>query len=250
MRRKTLTVKSVLREVVLFIACGIFTGTVGLLVVDTVVMPQVVRKDLQVEVPDIVDLTPEQARVKLARRGLRLKLQEPRWDASILEGRLVYQNPTAFSYVKTDRTVYAVPSKGSRLYSVPDLRKKSLRQATLWIEQSGVVIGEIRKEPSPIIKEGLVMYQEPAPGEQVSVGTPVVLVVSDGPVREYVAVPNVIGKDLEHARQDLGELELLVRDIRYEFSTTYLPNTVIYQEPAAGDTVKRGSSIRLAVSKL
>ena len=243
-------VRSVVREVILFAACAVFTGTVGLVLLDVVIMPRIVRKGQQVEVPDIVELTPQQARRKLAGRGLRLKLQEPRWDVSVVEGRLVYQNPPAFSHVKTNRTVYGVPSRGSRLYEVPDLRKKSLRQARLWIEHSGLEVGEVLEEASPIIKEGLVMLQSPDPGKQVPVGTAVSLTVSNGPPGELVEVPDLTGKRLEMARQILKNQGLKVRDIRYEFSTQHLLNMVIGQLPEAGTEVKYGTSIRLVVSKL
>lgn len=242
--------RTFLREAGLFVACAIFTGTVGLLLVDTVIMPHIVRKGQQVEVPDIVDLTPEQARIKLARRGLRLHLQEPRWDASIQEGRLVQQNPQAFSYVKTNRTVYAVPSQGTRLYAVPDLRKKSLRQARLWIEQSGLSMGEVQETSSPSVKEGLIIEHDPPPGREVQVGTPVSLVVSNGPPGELVVVPGLVGKSLDAARSELKALGLKVRDVRYEFSTQHLLNVVIGQTPAAGEEVKHGTSVRLVVSKL
>ncbi len=242
--------KSLLREVVLFGACAVLTGTILLILMDAVIMPYVVRKGRQVEVPDIVDLTPAQARRKLARHGLRLKLQEPRFDASVPEGRLVFQGPAAFSLVKSGRTVYAVPSLGIRLYEVPDLRGRSLRQARLWVEQSGLAVGEISEEASGKVKEGLVVRQVPAAGRGVAADTPVSLVISNGPPGEVVVVPNVVGRRLEDARSDLAEVGLEVKDIRYEFSTKYLPNTVIRQVPKAAEEAKRGTGIRLVMSKL
>jgi serine/threonine-protein kinase len=245
-----MVIKSVVREAILFAACAVFTGTVGLIILDLVIMPRIVRKGQQVEVPDIVELAPDQARNKLRRRGLRLKLLEPRWDASVIEGKLVYQNPAAFSHVKTNRTVYAIPSRGSRLYEVPDLRKKSLRQARLWIEHSGLEVGEVVEEASPIIKEGLVMLQSPDPGTRVPVGAVVVLTVSNGPPGETVVVPNLVGKRLETARVDLKNLGLRVRDIRFEFSTQHMLNMVIEQIPEAGEEVRYGTAVRLVVSQL
>ena len=243
-------IRNALREILLIAACVILTGTVALIVVDTVIMPKVVRKALQVEVPDIVDLTPSQARAQLGRRGLRLELREPRWDDSILNGRLVFQSPPAFSRVKPNRTVYAIPSKGVQLHTVPDMRKKTLRQAQLQLTQAGLLLGEVRKEPHPVIKEDAIVYHEPAPGQEVEYGTPVVLIVSDGPVRAIVIIPNVVGKRLEDARKTLSAADLPVKDIRYAFSTAYVPNTVIGQVPKAGEEAKQGTPIRLVVSKL
>jgi serine/threonine-protein kinase len=241
--------KVLLREVALFVVCAVFVGTVLLFLLDKVIMPYVVRKGRLVEVPDIVDLASAQARRTLARYGLQLELQKPRWDESVFEGRVVYQNPTAFSMVKPGRTVYAVPSLGTRLYEVPDLRKRSLRQARLWIEQGGLGVGEVSEEASLELKEGLVIRQAPSAGQKMPADTPVSLVVSSGPPREVVGVPNVVGRPLDDARSGLASLELQAT-IRYEFSTAYLPNTVIRQVPEAGEKVKQGTAVQLVVSKL
>jgi len=242
--------RAIVREVVLFVACAFFTATVGLIVVDTVIMPRLVRKGQQVSVPDIVDLTPAQARQKLSRHGLRLKLEEPRWDASVSKGKIAYQNPKAFSKVKPGRTVYGVESLGVRSYAVPDVRQKSMRQARLWIEQTGLALGEVTEAPSNRVREGLVLQQTPAPGSAVETGTIVTLVLSSGPPRETVLAPSVVGARLADARARISEAGLRVGEVRYAFSTAYEPNVVVEQTPAAGEEVKQGTRVRLVVSKL
>ncbi len=242
--------RNISREVLLFLACAVFTGTVGLILVDTVIMPYFTRKAIEVEVPDIVDMTPTQARRKLSRFGLRLKLQDPRWDNSIQEGHLVFQNPLAFSRVKPNRTVYAVPSKGNRRYEVPNLQGKSLRQARLWVDQSELEIGEIVEEASARVKEGFVISHFPSPGSNVDAGTVFSMTVSTGPKRALVAVPNMIGMRLATAQRRLRSLGLNGDDVRYEFSTAYETDIVIRQTPLAGEVAKRGSRVQLVVSKL
>ncbi len=242
--------KTLLREIVLFLACAIFTGTVGLILLDTAIMPYLIRKGQQVEVPDVVDLTPVQARRKLHRSGLRLKLQNPRWDTSIPEGHILQQNPVAFSRVKQNRTIYAVPSLGNKLYQIPDLQGRSLREAQLWIQQSGLAVGEITEEASQKVKEGLVISQWPPSDKEVDVGTPVSLVISTGPARAIVRVPDLVGLTLDAARKSLATFGLRANEIRYEFSTAYAPNMIIRQVPEPGQEVKRGTGIRLVVSKL
>lgn len=242
--------RTFLRKAALFAVCAILTGTVGLVLMDTVIMPRLARTGMRVEVPDLVDLTQTQARARLDMYGLRLELREPRWDDRIPEGRIVYQNPPAFSRVKRDRTVYAVPSKGRRLYGVPDLKGKTLRQAGLWIAQSGLEMGEVTDDTSSSVREGLVVRQVPAAGVLVGAGHLVAVVVSNGPPREIVEAPDLVGRELEDARAAVADAGLRVGAIRYEFSTGYLPNVVIRQLPEAGEEVKRGTRIALVVSKL
>ena len=130
------------RELLLFIACAVFTGTVGLLVADTVILPKYIRKGEQIEVLNVIDLTPDQARRALAKKGLRMRLQNPRWDTRIVEGRVIQHNPPAGSKVKSGRTVFVVPSKGRRSFRVPDVVGKRLRQAHLFIQQANLTVSE------------------------------------------------------------------------------------------------------------
>jgi len=243
-------IRSVLREVILFIACALFMGTVGLVLLDSVIMPDLVRKGEQVQVPNVVNMSPRQAEGTLARYGLILKIQEPRWDLKIPKGHLLSQNPEAFSHVKAGRTVYAVPSRGSRLYKVPDFRRKSKRQAQLLTQQGGLVLEVLNEEPSETVEEGKVLWQEPPPGRQVGAGSTVSVVFSRGPDRALVAVPDLVGKKLDEARSALKTALLDVRDVRYRFSTAYVQDTVIEHIPAAGDSVRGGAKVRLVVSKL
>ncbi len=243
-------VKRFLREAALFAGCAVLTGVVGLILLDRFIMPRLVRAGQRVEVPDIVNLKPEDAGRALSQRGLRLKLQPARWDTSIAEGRIVQQNPLAHSHVKINRTVYAVPSRGVRLYEVPDLREKSLRQAQLWIAQAGMAMGDTLEDASETVEEGLIISQDPRPGLQVQIGTPIAVTISNGLPGEMFPMPDLIGKTLENARVALEEAGLQVRDIRYEFSTQHLLNVVIRHVPMTGEDVKQGTRVRLVVSKL
>lgn len=243
-------VLKILREIILFGACAVFTATVGLIVVDQFVMPRYVRQGVQVTVPDLVGLTPVQARARLRGKGLRMKEKDPRWDALVPKGHVVWQDPSAQSLVKPDRTVYVVPSLGGRLYAVPDLRNRTLRQAQLWIAQADLEVGEITEVPSSKVKEGSVIAQVPKQGEQMDKGAKINLTVSTGPPRAVVDVPRVVELKLEEAQRLLAAVGLRSNNIRYESSTAYEQDVVIRQVPEAGTSIKRGSHVQLVISKL
>jgi len=238
------------REIVLFIACAMFTGAVGLILLDSWLMPKYVRKGQQIEVPDVMDRTPDQARRLLAKKGLRLKLRDPRWDTDIPKGHIIQQHPPAKDRVKQGRTVIAVPSKGRRSFTVPNLARKTLRQAGLLAQQAGVAVGQIFDEPSHEVPEGSVIRHEPSAGAQVAGGTEVILFVSDGPPGEIIQMASLVGVSIREARRKLEALGLRVGKIRYEFTTAYAPNIVIRQVPADTMEVRQGSRVELVVSKL
>jgi len=243
-------VKKILREFALIGACAIFSGVVGLVVLDQVIMPRFVRQGIQVTVPDLVGLKPGQARARLSNKALNMRQQEPRWDASVPEGHIVSQNPPPNAKVKPNRTVYIVPSLGGRLFAVPDVKGRALRQAGLWLEQADLKLGDVAYVSSTRVKDGQVIQQSVAAGKQVESGTTVDLVVSTGPPRRVVDVPNVVEMKLGEARRILTSMGLRTDNMRYEFSTAYEPNVVIRQEPVPGSAIKRGSNVVLFVSEL
>jgi beta-lactam-binding protein with PASTA domain len=238
------------RQVLLFVACAIFTGTVGLLVADTVLLPRFIRKGEQIEVPSVVDLSPAQARRALSRKGLRMHLQNPRWDAEIIKGNVVVQNPVAGSRVKAGRTVYVVPSRGMRSFAVPNVVGKKLRQAHLFIQQVGLTVAEVIEEPSAEVEEGSVSRQYPVGGSEVGARADVTLYVSDGPPGELLIMANLIGKPVNSALALITEAGLRVGKVSYEFTTSYERNVVIRQVPEAWEEVRQGSRVALIISKL
>ena len=240
----------ILREIALFGVCAIFTAIIGLIVVDQIAMPIYVRQGVEVAVPDLIGLTPSQAQARLQDKSLRMKEREPRWDAFVPAGQIVWQNPSARSHVKPNRTVYVAPSLGQRLHAVPDLRDRPLRQAQLWIAQADLTIGKVTEMSSSEIKEGNIIDHTPKANEQVVPGTQVELIVSTGPPRALVNMPRVTELKLDEARRLLLSLGLQPNNIRYEFSTAYEPDVVIRQEPKSGTPIKRGSPVQLIVSKL
>ncbi len=240
----------ILREIALFGACAIFTAIIGLIVVDQIAMPIYVRQGVEVTVPDLIGLTPAQAQARLQDKGLRMKKREPRWDTSVPAGQIVWQNPSALSHVKPNRTVYVAPSLGQRLHAVPDLLNRPLRQAQLWIAQADLTVGKVIEISSSEIKEGNIIDHKPKAGEKVAQGTQVELIVSTGPPRALVNMPRVTELKLDEARRLLLSLGLQPNNIRYEFSTAYEPDVVIRQEPESDTPIKRGSPVLLIVSKL
>ena len=238
------------REVLLFVACAIFTGTVGLLVADTIILPRYIRKGEQTEVPSVVDQTPARARRTLAKKGLRMRLQNPRWDTRIVQGSVVVQNPVAGSKVKAGRTVYVVPSKGTRSFTVPNVVGKKLRQAHLFIQQTGLVVSEVIEEPSADVEEGSVARQVPPAGSQVGAGSEVSLYVSDGLPGEILEMMDLVAVPIATARKRIEEASLRVGKVRHEFTTAFTPNLVIRHEPEAGAEIRQGARVSLIISKL
>ncbi|MBJ6645006.1 Stk1 family PASTA domain-containing Ser/Thr kinase [Streptomyces sp. BSE7-9] len=95
--------------------------------------------------------------------------------------------------------------------------------------------------------KGNICDQDPAAGTTVEKGDTVNLVVSTGAPK--VAVPSVIGDQLEDAKAELeGEKYGFVVEVEEEISGE-APGTVIEQNPDLGEEVEKGTTVTLTVAK-
>ena len=94
-------------------------------------------------------------------------------------------------------------------------------------------------------KAGKVLEQDPEPGDTLTEGDEVTILVSEGP--PPVEVPDVVGLQVEVAQADLREVRLKSR-VEEETSDDVPEGEVIDQDPAAGEEAEVGSTVVLTVS--
>ena len=90
-----------------------------------------------------------------------------------------------------------------------------------------------------------VVGQDPSAGREVRRETPIVLSVSQGP--RMVRVPNVTGDPEASARGDLDAAGLKVKVLQ-EPDMTVPKGNVVSQNPAAGRSVRAGTTVTIVVS--
>ena len=130
--------------------------------------------------------------------------------------------------------------------SVPRLRGQTLEAARAELSAAGFVPEVGAPEPHPTAPAGTVIWQDPPPGVAAPRGDTVALTVSEGPPR--AAVPNVAGLD-----PDLAQRLVRAAGLRVELVDT-VPGSqpagiVAGTWPAAGDSVRGGSTLVLHLSK-
>ena len=86
-------------------AVALLAFAVGIVLFNSVLMPRIVHRAGEVIVPDIENLTVEQAQSALEPTGLLLSRAGERFDASVERGRIVVQDPAAGTPVRGHRRV-------------------------------------------------------------------------------------------------------------------------------------------------
>ena len=87
---------------------------------------------------------------------------------------IIKQNPAAHSRVKAGRKIHLVVSKGPEPGVVPDLKKKTLAEATTMLEKARLKVGNVTVKYEAGAPKGSVLSQSIAPKQKVSEGTSVI----------------------------------------------------------------------------
>lgn len=200
-----------------------------------------------VQMPSVVNLEPEQARVLLENAGLFMVISDSREDPKIEAGRIIQQNPLPGSRIKKGTAVSVVLSTGRGSLQVPGLTGLSLNDAMQKLTGQGLRVGAINRKNSDSVPLDAVITSIPVTGSSVTPGTPVNLVVSDG--KAEVTVPNVMGKGHKRAVQEIEEAGLKVGRVSYRYDEDRRGGVIIGQNPSGDSSAAPGDSVNLVVNE-
>ncbi|MEW1957247.1 Stk1 family PASTA domain-containing Ser/Thr kinase [Kineococcus sp. NPDC059986] len=195
----------------------------------------------QFAVPDVVKASQSDAEDQLRETGLAVGAVSQEFSEDVPEGAVVRTDPAVGQVVDHDTPVALVVSKGREPIDVPNVVDQPQDAAQKAITDRGLAVGEVDQQVSETVPKGQVISQTPADGTLFR-GDAVQLVVSSGP--PLVPVPDVQGKNVDAVTQQLQALGFKVA--RDNFLGGVF-GTVRSSDPAAGQSVPKGSTITLTV---
>jgi serine/threonine-protein kinase len=201
----------------------------------------------EIEVPDVVGLSWEEAQAVLADHDLNPEKGGEK-ESNLPKDFVVEQNPEAGMKVRPKRRVVVILSTGSGKIHIPNLVGRTIRQAEMVLNRLGLSIGEINEVHSEDIEEGGIIAQTPPAHEIVERGDTIDLLVSLGPEEAWIIMPSVVGLDLKSAQNELNEWGLKVGEVIEVQSEDVIPGRVVRQDPEMGEQVKKGDKIDLFLS--
>ncbi|MDZ7262777.1 MAG: PASTA domain-containing protein, partial [candidate division KSB1 bacterium] len=210
----------------IFFLTGIF---LLLLLCDKVVMPLYTKHNEEVEVPNITQISFDEAETILEKQGFQIVKEAEKYDSHFPPGYVLTQNPEAFSKVKSGRRVYVIVSMGERMVKVPQLIGRSERDAQFILNSLGLVLKDVLYDHSSYYPEGVVSEQSLPKDQEVKVGTEISIMVSLGRFPDRFIVPSLVGKNLNQAKMILTKSGLTLGKVEYQVEPELLPETVISQ---------------------
>jgi eukaryotic-like serine/threonine-protein kinase len=236
------------RKLTLWLGVPAIVLLFGLGLLDKCIMPSVTRLGEDYPIPDFTNRRLIEAEIQLEELGLTYKIASQEYAPGKEQGVILQQFPPTGTRVKSGREVKLIISLGQKMIEIPIVAGKSVRQAMLDLETSGLTLGEIAWAFSDTLPEKVVVFSYPAAGTEIPLGSRVNLMVNRGRASNYTFMPDITGLTLEDARHRLEEKSLRVGKISRRKDDDYLPDTVLEQSELEGTEVEVGTTIDLIVS--
>lgn len=198
----------------------------------------------EVEVPDLIGETREEAERLLSDRGLVADVTEEPND-KVDAGRVSAQNPKAGTGLSKGDPVELTVSTGRATKVVPDVVTRTENEARNILTAEGFEVMVENVEDAEA-ESGTVVSQDPAGGAEATEGSPVTITVSLGPGEEVV--PDVSGQSLSSAQGELQARGFRIGGQQEESSESFAEGQVTRTDPAGGVTADRNSRVTIFVS--
>ena len=188
--------------------------------------------------------------------NFEIKLDKEVYDDEYPAGQIISQNLEPGTEVAKGNAIYVTVSLGQapRIVYMPDVSGQGINEAERALNNLSmnlrIIADDNKREFHDTIPEGSVIRTEPTPNTQLVAGQDVVLIVSKGPEIRDGSMPDVLEETLKDAKLILDSQEL---DLQYteveEYSSQVEKGCIIRTEPAAGESLRTGDTVKLVVSK-
>ncbi len=193
-------------------------------------------------------LNEPQARANYVISSMNVKLKT---NLSVKEDILQFQLPKPDDIIPPENlstiefTIRSSPKELdlSQYQEVPDLRGMTLEEAEKAVIDAGFKLGSINEKPSNS-PQGLIIDQLPSADSLASSGTAIDVTISKV---THVEAPNVVGFDVDSAREVLKNSQLKMGEINGTPSSSP-PGTVLKQSIEAGTKVLIGTAVDVEVA--
>jgi serine/threonine-protein kinase len=205
-------------------------------------------QDWNHHVPTLAGDSLAQATQALKNDGYKLGATTYSYSATVKSGEVISTAPSSGTRLDKGKTVSLVVSRGVHMVSVPSVANLSPSDAETKLTQAGFTFG-----PSPSMQysasvpKGKTIGTDPAAGQSVKFGSPLTIIVSNGP--PLVNVPTLTSNEtFADYSSALAAVKLKPDRQADAFSDTVPVGDVISIDPPDGQ-LPQGGSVKVTVSK-
>lgn len=208
----------------------------------------------QTLVPNLVGMELAQAAVKLQEKELYPRLSLRFTDNPEERGRVVEQKPPAGAIVKAGRRIQLTVSRGPVVDRVGDYVGQELQSVKLQLQAlfaSAKPLVSVKEPPIYVFDKaaaGTILQQKPLPETEISAPVMLELVVSRGPEKAEVSVPDFRSLGLAQVLEVLGKENVPALFALQAPGPKDKAGLVLGQDPAPGAKVPAGTTVKLMMT--
>ena len=229
--------------------CLVAVGLLGALafVGGYAILSAIVRTP-EVTVPSVYGKNETEAIKTLAAAGLSIEVPiEYQESDQYIEGTVIEQSPRSGIRVKEGRKVRLTVSKGARRIQIPNLVGSREEEIFPVLQHWDLAVGQRAAIYHPQIEPGIVIAQQPAPGEALHYGKDVAILVSLGPRPKSYVMPDRIGTTVQETQRLLEQMGFRVTVDWEKVESSENWDRVLDHFPGPGSKLTEGSEVTLTV---
>jgi beta-lactam-binding protein with PASTA domain len=211
-----------------------------------------IRGTEQTMVPEVRGVELAQALVKLQEKELYPRISLRFTDSPADKGLIVDQKPRPGSIVKAGRRIQLSVSKGAVADKVENFVGQDINEVRIHLQNLFASTKPLLviKEPQIFVYDkapaGTILEQKPLPETEIAGPTPLELVVSRGPEKPQVRIPDLNALSFSDALAQVQKLDLPVTFTMRKPAGREKPGLVVAQTPTPGSLVP--ANARLSVT--
>lgn len=229
---------------------GILASLIFLIMLVFIIIPAVTEVP-DVKIPDVSDMTVEDAEKKLKELGFEVAVETEQISSDTIdEGNVVKTSPATGRMIKKGTTVTLYESTGQNYVEIENYIGKDFIEVKSALTLKGLTVKQEKKDVNDVSeyrdKENYIIAQNVEAGSKLKEGDEIILYTPD----IYDVYPDMVGEkwSLSDAQAFADEYKITL-DISYKETDTEDPGVVIYQSRSANTKIVTGVTLKIEVSK-
>ena len=208
----------------------------------------------QTMVPDVRSMELAQALVKLQEKELYPRVTLRFTDNPLDRGKIVEQSPSPGAIVKAGRRIAITVSRGSVADKVENFVGQDVNEAKIHLQTLFAGARPLLSVKDPPIyvfdkaPAGTVLEQKPLPETEIAGPTQLELVVSRGPEKAQVRVPDLTGLSIDEALLQVEKTDLVVNFSMRTAGKSERSGSVVAQTPTPGSMIPANARVSVTLS--
>ena len=205
-------------------------------------------------VPDVKSMELAQALVKLQEKELYPRLSLRFTDNPLDRGKIVDQSPSPGTIVKAGRRIALTVSRGSVADTVENFVGQDVNEAKIHLQTLYAGARPLLSVKEPLIyvfdkaPAGTILEQKPLPETEIAGLTQLELVVSRGPEKAQVRVPDLGGLSIAESLLQVEKTDLVVNFSMRAGGRSERAGSVVAQTPTAGSMIPANARVSVTLS--